>query len=107
VLALAPEHADATNNLGASLLALGDQAAAIELFERAVTLAPEDPDAHRILATVLCRAGDVGRAVAVLEKALATLSPPPAELADRLAWMRAPGASPRCGPPGAGGTPSR
>jgi Flp pilus assembly protein TadD len=47
VLVLDPENAAATNNLGASLLSLGDRAGAIALFERAVKLAPEDPASHQ------------------------------------------------------------
>ena len=94
VLALAPRHPEATNNLAASLLALGDAEGALPLFERALTLAPDDPDSYRIFANVLVQSGQEERAAAVLEKCLATLPAPQPELEAQLAGLRSSGPPP-------------
>lgn len=59
---LAPKYAEAYFGLGRSAVVLGDRAAAVEHFRKALTLAPDYADAHYQLATLYRAQGDVAKA---------------------------------------------
>jgi tetratricopeptide (TPR) repeat protein len=82
-LALAPERAEAWNDLGVILTRRGEADRGIEALARAVALRPDDGDARRNLAVALDRRGRSAEAVPHY-RAFVTLSPDSPERAEAM-----------------------
>ena len=83
-----PAYAQAHNNLGAVLQALGRTAEALDHFRRAVTLRPDNFDARVNLARLLSSEGKAADAIAQFNEAVALKNDDAAALSG-LAWLRA------------------
>ena len=83
-----PENVDLRIALGAALVQLGNDAAAIPQYTEAVRLRPENADAHYALALALARQGQIEQAIAHNDEAL-TIRPDWPEALNNLAWILA------------------
>ena len=94
ILLRRPDHHPARLKLGMLLAFQGKQAQAMEQF-RYILARQDDPSAHAELARGLLKVGDATAAVQHLEQALQQHSPVWADIAGRLAWLRATHPSPQ------------